>query len=142
MNDAVNTGSGMIDAIDAVRDAETVDFVVTNPTDDAPLITLVLAGPAHKSRLDLNRKHKAIISKAAEKARNPRKAISQKYMEEGEEMEIELLVAATLDWKGPHGDPATEPFDAGKVEAWYRGKSWLRRQVLDKLADDAGFIRT
>jgi hypothetical protein len=100
--------------LEAIDDVESADFLIVDPGTSKPVLILTLAGPTHPARRALRPKH-----------------------------EMDLLTAATLDWKSADGTPADQPFDAKIMEALYRDpeKEWLRRQVSAKLANSIGFVK-
>ena len=132
--------------LQAIRDAESADFIVRDPATDAPVIILTLAGPTHPARVALTKKYEGQLGTALARASDPRKALQRSFLEVADpevraERDMELLMVATLGWKSADGSPADQPYDATTMESLYREKAWLRKQVREKLADDEGFTQ-
>lgn len=131
-----------------IVDADTFDFPLCNPQTNAPLLTLVLAGPTHPNMQALKREGERKLSINLKRSRDFQKAVTTSITEVldddfvATEREIQRLMAGTLDWKGVEADGKPAPFDRKLVEDWYRKKLWLRNAVSAELMRAENFMKS
>lgn len=119
--------------ISSVSIVETSTLVVRHPqTGMETDITIELAGT------DTAAYKKAVgaITKRANKRKN------KVSTEEVEEMSIELLVAATVDWKNLEEGGKKLPFSKENATKIYSSIPWLRKQVDAFVGDEQNFLQS
>lgn len=137
-----------ISLLESIVDADSFDYTLLNPETNAPLLTLVLAGPTHPNMQELKRQGERKLSHTLKRSRDFQKAVTTSITEVLDdddvalEREIERLMAATLGWKGVEVDGQPAPFDRKLVEQWYRKKQWLRNAVGAELMRAENFTKS
>lgn len=130
--------------LESLEDADTADWLVYDRETNEPIGIFVMAGPNHTATKEFRRKEAQRVQAAAARARDPMKALNKETVQAldpdaSEEFAIKHLCARTVGWKNADGSAASEPFDAKKVEAFYRAKAWLRDDAAKFLASDDAF---
>lgn len=134
--------------LDAIIDADSFDFPLLNPETNAPLMTLVLAGPTHPNMLAFKRANEKRLSQATKRSRDINKALTSVFTETldddevGLAREMERLTLATLDWRGVENNGQSMPFDKATMEKLYRAKTWLRNVVGAELNRSENFTKS
>lgn len=134
--------------LQAVEDADSFDFTLRDPSTNAPLMVLVLAGPTHPNMVALKKKADRNLSSTLKRNRDFGKAMTSTITEvlDDEDValakEMERLLAGTLGWKPVDGATGASPYDARTMETLYRAKRWLRDVVSAELLRAENFTKS
>jgi hypothetical protein len=126
--------------LDEYEDVELGEVVVKDPmTGNSTGVVFTLAGPEHPARRKLRMAAQRRIQRALEKTGR----IVTRDPEEQEEDETELLVAATLGWKGLASGGKPLPFSREAAHKVYTDpkRRWLRDQIKTALEERERFMQ-